>query len=282
MPDVPSGTKAASGADGRVVVLTDLDGTLLDYDTYSCEVVAPVVARLNRAAVPIVFCSSKTWAEQEVYRRRLGIKAPFIVEDGGAIFIEPGYFPFPYDYHREVGGYQVIELGMPYEEIRRILGQIRQESKLDFRGFGDMDAAEISGITGLNLESAGLARQRCYEEMLSLTGSEPEIGIILRGIEEAGLTWGRGTRFYSVGGGNNKGKAARVVLGLFRRKLGRIKTIGIGDSQNDLPMLAEVEVPVLVERPGNGWQEAEMPGLFRVRGVGPRGWARAVQELVAI
>ena len=41
--------------EGKIVIFTDLDGTLLDYYTYSCEIVMPLVARLRRASVAIVF-----------------------------------------------------------------------------------------------------------------------------------------------------------------------------------------------------------------------------------
>lgn len=278
----PMNHEAMGLQDGRVVIFTDLDGTLLDYDTYSCEVVAPLVARLNKAEIPVVFCSSKTRAEQEVYRRRLGLDSPFIVEDGGAIFIEAGYFPFPYDYHRLTKGYQVIEMGIPYREIRRLLREIRQRSKLAFRGFGDMDAAQVAGLTGLDLAQARLARKRDYEETLDLSGSEQEIRLVLGEIEKAGLRWTRGSRFYGVTGGNDKGMAARILAGLFNRKLGRTKTIGLGDSPSDVPMLAEVDVPLLVQKPGGYWEKVELPGLRRVDGVGPQGWVKAVTELAGL
>jgi len=266
----------------QLVIFTDLDGTLLDYHNYSCDRVAPLVLRLKRAAVIIVFCSSKTRAEQELYRKKLGISSPFIVEDGGAVFIEKGYFPFHYDYHRIINSYQVIELGMPYKEVRRRLDEVRQKNNLAFQGFGDMDTAQVAGLTGLDMASAGLARKREYEETLNLTGSKEEISLILKKIEEAGLKWTRGTRFYGVMGSSDKGKAVKILIGLFNRKLGKIKTIGVGDSLNDVPMLAEVDVPVLVQKPGKYWEEINLPNLYRVEGVGPEGWVKAIEKLVAI
>lgn len=268
--------------DGKLVIFTDLDGSLLDYDTYSCEVVMPLVTRLNQMGVPIVFCSSKTQAEQEAYRQKMGINSPFIVEDGGAIFIESGYFPFSHDYHRVIGNYQVIELGMPYREIRRKINEVREKNNLAFRGFGDMNADEIASLTGLDLASARLARKREYEETLNLTGSEQEIRLVLNKIEKAGLKWTRGTRFYSVMGGSNKGRAVKILIALFERKLGKIKTIGIGDSHNDVPMLAEVDIPVLVQKPGSYWEQMEIPNLYRVEGIGPEGWVRSVEKLTGI
>jgi mannosyl-3-phosphoglycerate phosphatase len=266
----------------KTIIFTDLDGTLLDYGDYSSSRVNPLVSKLNELGVLIVFCSSKTRLEQEVYRRRLGIATPFIVENGGAIYINQKYFSFPYEYHRKDQGYYVIELGMPYIKIRQRIIEIRNRDKLSFRGFGDMDIDEIANLTGLDMESAGMAQKREYTETLNLTGSEREIKHTLSKIEEGGLEWIKGTRFYSISYGSNKGKATRIVIKLFRRKLGSINTIGVGDSFNDKPMLAEVDTAVLVQKPGDYWEGIELPNIYKVEGVGPNGWVKAVQRLIAV
>ena len=266
----------------KTIIFTDLDGTLLDYRDYSYSRVAPLVSKLKDRGVIIVFCSSKTRAEQDVYRGRLGINTPFIVENGGAIYIGQDYFPFTYEYHRLDGRYHVIELGLPYKEIRRRLNEIRDSSNLSFKGFGDMDAAEVASITGLDIASAELAQQREYNETLNLTGSEKETGFILSQIERAGLEWVKGTRFYSVAFGSNKGKAVSVLTELFRRKTGKIRTIGVGDSLNDISMLAEVDVPVLVQKPGGCWEDIKLPNLYKVEGIGPEGWVNAIKNLIRL
>jgi len=266
----------------RTIIFTDLDGTLLDYRDYSSSVVAPLVLKLKAGGIIIVFCSSKTRAEQEVYRSRLAINTPFIVENGGAIYINSDYFAFAYEYHRRDGGYRIIELGMPYEQIRQRLDDVRQRNNLSFKGFGDMDTAEVADITGLDMASARLAQQREYSETLNLTGSEKEIRLVLSKIAKTGLEWAKGTRFYSVAYGSNKGRAVRILIELFRRKLEKIKTIGIGDSFNDAPMLAEVDTAVLVQKPGGYWEKMELPNLYKVEGVGPEGWVEAVERLIAL
>ncbi|MFC1875596.1 HAD-IIB family hydrolase, partial [Chloroflexota bacterium] len=227
-------------------------------------------------------CSSKTKAEIEVYRERLGLDTPFIVENGGAIFIDRDYFSFPYGHHRAICNYRVIELGIAYGEVRRILEGVRRENRLFFRGFSDMDDAQVAALTGLDMASAGRARQREYGETLDLGGSERDTKHILDRIKDTGLNWSRGSRLYSVAGGSDKGIAVRVVAGLYNEKLGKIKTIGVGDSPNDEPMLAEVDFPVLVQKPGGCWEEIELPNLYRVEGVGPKGWVEAVKGLTGI
>lgn len=138
----------------KVVVFTDLDGTLLDCATYSYAPAEPALELLRRKKIPVVFCSAKTRAEQEVYRDELSIYDPFIVENGGAIFIGQGYFPFTFDYDKTWGGYLVIELGSPYQEIRRLLEEMRSDTGTNFKGFGDMSMEEVVIETGLPLDAS--------------------------------------------------------------------------------------------------------------------------------
>ena len=74
----------------KPVIFTDLDGTLLDRAGYSYAPAVPALERLRRNKIPLVFCSAKTRAEQEVYRKEIEIYDPFIVENGGAHFYSPG------------------------------------------------------------------------------------------------------------------------------------------------------------------------------------------------
>ncbi len=62
--------------------------------------------------------------------------------------------------------------------------------------------------------------------------------------------------------------------------MGRVKTVGLGDSLNDLPLLAVVDIPILVQKSQGHWEKMELPNLCRVEGVGPVGWGRAMDELV--
>ena len=262
------------------VIFTDLDGTLLDLETYSYNGALPSIEQLRSQEVPIIFCSAKTRAEQEVYRKELQINDPFIVENGGAIFISQGYFPLDFEYHKAKDGYQVIELGIPYNRIREILAQVRNDTGVNFRGFGDMSAEEVASLTSLDLEAAQQAKAREYDETLNLEETPEEVNEVLNAIKGKGLNYTSGGRYYDVTGPNDKGKATRILIDLFNRKSGPIKTIGIGDSPNDLPMLSAVDIPILVQKPRGTWEEIDIPHLRRAEGIGPEGWARAVEEIL--
>jgi len=262
------------------LVFTDLDGTLLDSETYSYQKSLATIDRLKETGIPIIFCSAKTRAEQEVYRRELGLFHPFIVENGGAIFIPRAYFPFSFDYHRDVNHLLAIELSIPRSGVRKLLAKIGRENDFRFRGFGDMSAAEVAEITGLNLESAKLARQREYDEPVEFDRSErKDLVKFLTKLEEANLNWSHGGRLYHVMGGGGKGKAVEVLSGLYRKMWGKIRTVGLGNGSNDLPMLSQVDIPVLVQKRDHSWEDMNLPRLRRVRGVGPEGWSRAILEI---
>jgi len=262
------------------LIFTDLDGTLLDSETYSYEKSLAAINRLKENAIPIIFCSAKTRAEQEIYRRELGLFHPFIVENGGAIFIPRAYFPFPFDYHKAVHDLLVIELAIPHSRVRKLLAKIGKENDLRFRGVGDMSAAEVAEITGLNLEFAKLAKQREYDEPVEFDPSgERDLSKFLAKLGEAGLSWAYGGRLYHVMRGGDKGKAVEILSGLYRKMWGEIRTVGLGNGLNDLPMLSQVDIPILVQKRDYSWEDMNLPRLCKVQGVGPEGWSRAIVEI---
>ncbi len=259
----------------NILVFTDLDGTLIDHDTYSWEPARESIEMLKGARIPIIPCTSKTRAEIEFYRRGMGLEDPFISENGGGIFIPKEYFDFNFDYDKEVGNYKVIELGMSYGDIRRALDEMRSFG--DITGFGDMSVEEVARDTGLSLEEARMAKEREYDEAFIFSGDEEGLK---RAIKKAGLRWTKGGRYWHIMGNNDKGKAVRILTGLFAKKLGSVQTVGLGDSLNDLPMLEAVEIPILVQKKDGSYDaRVDVPGLIKTDAPGPEGWAKAVRSL---
>src|SRR5512139_1911126 len=141
----------------KLIVFTDLDGTLLDVNTYSFEKALPGLEQLRQRDVPLVFCSSKTRKEIEWYRRKLGNHHPFIAETGGGIYIPDAYFPFAVEVPAHTGEiaqqYLLIRLGERHEILRSALQDL-QFRGFRARGFGDMSVEELMKITGLSREEA--------------------------------------------------------------------------------------------------------------------------------
>lgn len=268
------------GTETKKVVFTDLDGTLLHPLTSSYSQALDAIRLLQEKDIPIIFCSAKTRGEQQVYMEELGIKDPFIVENGGAIFIPKNYFRFPFAYDKVTQDYLVIELGAPYQEIRQRLKRANEETDGHIVGFGDMDVEEVARETALNLKSAELARQREYSEMVRIEGDRKIVELVLKEIKKAGLNYTPAGKLYEVMEGNDNGKAVQILIALYKLNFAEAWTAGIGNDEDDSPMLSAVDLPILVQGHDNRWKKPKVKDIYRARGVGPEGWDIAVKELV--
>jgi mannosyl-3-phosphoglycerate phosphatase len=263
------------------VVFSDLDGCLLDRRTYSAEAARPAVEALAEARVPLVFCTSQTRVEVEHHRRALGNEDPFVVENGGAIFIPRGYFPFPHALTRTDGPYAVLELGVRYERLVRLFDDLRRTTGLQLRGFSDMTVAEVAKRTGLSVEAATRAKEREYDEPFTATLTPIEQGILIEEARSRGLSVSRGGRFFHLLGGHNKGLAAELLIRLFRTQWRGIPVVALGEGPNDLSLLLLADHPVVIPRDwgvvdpalrDGGWHVAPAPG--------PSGWKLEVLRLL--
>jgi mannosyl-3-phosphoglycerate phosphatase len=271
----------------NLIVFTDLDGSLLDGTTYSYEAATPALTALREQGIPLVLVSSKTRAEMEPLRQRLGHRDPFIVENGGAVFIPHGLFDFPFERMRTKSPYQVIELGLPYHMLREVLKQIEDAVETPLQGFGDLSVEAIMQVTGLSRSDAILAKQREYDEPYLLQGPQELIEEVCRQIVSRGLRWTKGGRLFHLMGQNDKGEAASVLLRCYHRQqhlngeAERIETVGIGDSINDAPLLAMVDYSILVQKPDGSYDpDIHLSGMIRAPGIGPVGWNEAVLDLL--
>jgi len=265
----------------RLILFTDLDGALLDATTYRHDVTRSALDRLREYAVPLIICTSKTKAEVEPLRREIDNHDPFIVENGGALYIPDGYFKDPLTGSTGRDGYRVVELGIAYPRVRKALRRIEKMVGATLIGFGDMTAEDIVRVTGLARPDAERARQREYDEPFLIDGSPMSLEGVREAAQQLGLAVLPGGRFHLLVGGIDKGRACQFLIEHYRNEWGEVTTAGIGDSLNDWPMLQVVDRPFLVERPEGGYVAGGgVEGLTRLRGIGPDGWKKGVSRLL--
>jgi len=268
----------------RTIVFTDLDGTLLAHDSYSWEGARPALQELRRRRIPLVFCSSKTRAEVRSLRRAIGNSDPFIVENGGVVVIPPIHSPRLTSTSRKRE--RVLALGRPYAEVVSALQIVARQAGVDVRGFQQMDDEEIAERTGLSLKEAHRARQRETGEPFLLMNARPkEIRALSRLAHEIGYTIQRGGRFWHISANCDKGLALSTVISFYRAAWRTpLRTVALGNSGNDLPMLQVVDRPILMPLPdGRFDREITMvlPRVICFPEQGPEGWAKAVLEAIA-
>ena len=68
-----------------VVIFTDLDGSLLHRDTFKFDPIKNYITTLIDHGIIIIPNSSKTEAEIKKFNKELGIKLPYISENGSSI-----------------------------------------------------------------------------------------------------------------------------------------------------------------------------------------------------
>ena len=257
------------------VVFTDLDGTLLDHDTYEWDAAEPALRLLRDRGVAWVLVTSKTRAEVEHWRRVLGNDHPFVVENGGAIFVPDAYFE-DVPGTAQWNGYEVMARGVPYAEVIARLELASRLSRCRVRGFHDMTAEEVAAACNLPIEQAILAKQRKYDEPFEVIDLE-RAGALETAVTAQGMKYVRGGRFHHVSGQHDKGCAVKLLTGLFRRRAGSsVTTIGLGDGLNDVPLLLAVDVPVVLRSADVNEILERVPAALVTERGGPEGWSEAV------
>ena len=259
----------------RLIIFTDVDGTLIDHFTYRWEEAVPTLALLKAINVPVILNTSKTYAETLKLVREMGLKYPFAVENGAAIFFPMDFSPLPEGCARVGEGYCALVLGRTYDEIR---GFFREHAeRYHLKGMGDMDLGTLRELTGLPEDVLELTRRRMFSEPF-VAGDPERLEEFVRVAGENGYKVLRGGRFYHlVSADQSKGKVVEVVRSLFGE--GTL-TVGLGDSENDEDMLRAVDIPVLIPNPKRGYAPLSVPNLIRAKCLGPKGWSEEVMRIL--
>lgn len=253
------------------LVFSDLDGTLLDHDTYGYEEAREGMELLRNQNAQLILVSSKTVPEMERIHREMGLSAPFIFENGGGIF-------WP-DRGEELLGLTCGELKKNRDALESALGG-------PVRFITEMEADEIASLTGLSPERARLSQQRTTS-MPFIVPSGRRIGIdemneINMALHDAGLQVTKGGRFYHlISRQSDKGAAIASVIEYYRRRgASRLKTVGIGDSENDIPMFKSVDIPVVVRKKDGSVIATGIGHIVETTAVGPAGFTEAVKRIL--
>lgn len=262
-----------------LLIVSDLDGTLLDPVTYALGPAEAVVGRLRRAGVPLVACSSKTRAEIESLLSRLGLDEPFICENGGALYVPHASVSSD----KANGGRLRIDLGRPYEEVVATLREAAADMHVQIRGFSDMSVAEISRDCGLPPLQAQLAKLRDFDEPFRILETDPGLcSRFLKTLHRRGLRTVEGGRYFHAIGETDKGMAVNVLRAHYGKD-GTAVLVGLGDAPNDIPLLRAVDIPVIVRREDSAASSRllrEVPTARVTERLGPAGWAEAVSDIM--
>ncbi|MEN8720151.1 MAG: HAD-IIB family hydrolase [Oceanococcaceae bacterium] len=246
------------------VVVTDLDGCLLDAIDYGWQPAQPALALLREQQIPLVLNTSKTWAEVRPLQRALEIPTgtAVVVENGGAVHLHDRQHP----------------LGVPRETLGDWLTDHDCARRYRFQSFTELGVRGIARATGLSLGAAARAAERCWTEPLLWEDSADARERFTAEARAAGLQVLAGGRFLHLQGPVDKGDALPVLRAIFAVDGDDAPPIvALGDAENDRAMLAAADVAIWVRSP----RHPVPAGVPRARvsiDTGPLGWNQSLQQ----
>ncbi len=259
------------------IVFTDLDGTLLDHFSYSYEKSMPGIELLKKEEIPLVMVSSKTRPEMISLHTELGLDSPFVFENGAGIF-------YPMD---ESGRYKIELNGRSIEELSEETHLLKNLLEREIKTILEMDIDEIVAYTGLSEEKAKYSIMR-VASLPFILPEKSEISLeriheINKKLAHNELRLTRGGRFYHFSSINaNKGFAVRRILDFYRDIYHPegLLTACMGDSENDIVMMEQVDRPFLVKKHDGTHIETGEVKTGLTQGIGPGGFTEAVKLFV--
>lgn len=252
------------------LVFTDLDGSLMEHETYSIEAARPALAALADRGITPIFASSKTAAEIITIQETSGLAAPFICENGAAVYAD---------------GFATAEplavFGARREEWLTDVHELRERMGWKFSGFADWSNKDVSRHTGLPEADAELARQREFTEPMLWQDTQANFQLFLKALAELDLTTLEGGRFISIQSDFDKSHGMKWWQSQFAEP--RPFLVALGDSPNDASLLAASDVAVAIKSAKSDQLDPAGPQrLIRTKRPGPSGWNDAINEILAL
>jgi mannosyl-3-phosphoglycerate phosphatase len=261
-------------------VVTDLDGTLLDEERYTCDAARPALDALAAARVPLVLATSKTRAEVEHFAATIMGNPMYIVENGGEVVVPAERSP-TYSNGASMRQPLIIELGVRRHLLLMHLADIAEETGARLRGFAHLSLEETMALTGLPEMLARFARDRHYDEPFLL--EQGRLPPLVAAASRRGLRVTHGGRWHHLTGDTDKGMALTVLRQRVVLEGRRPFMVGLGDAANDLSFLRVVDRPIVIPRP-NGVDPglaSALPHAERTPKAGPAGWNAAILAVLA-
>ncbi len=262
--------------DTLVIIFTDLDGTLLDHNSYSFAPATSCLDTIRRQDIPLIFTSSKTAVEIEELCAQTNLYHPYIAENGGLLAIPENYFSTGTTsrvYEKEL-------IGTPRRDIAMALKKVSGLYK--FKSFSEMACSEIMQLAGLDEKQACNANARECSEPVHWRDGNDRLEAFAKHLEDHDLQLLSGGRFYHVMGHHDKAMTMSLLLKKYQgyRSKSTI-SIALGDSPNDLKMLESADYGVVIPNPDSPNQGLDSRArLICADNSGPRGWNDTLTELL--
>ena len=268
--------------DMKLLIFTDLDGTLLSFRKQEFKSVKPFISALNSKGIHLIPNSSKCFSEILPLMVELGLKTPFITENGSAIFIPNDYLEKKPNEAKVLGNHWVIKLGTEKEVINN---KIKHSNFKEFSKYSlflkNMTQLQQSYYTGIKLGSLKEGLLKEYGEPFIWMGNKEKLEEYKHILNEEGLSITTGARLLHLNGLNSKGDAmSKLLEELKLQGIKDIDTIACGDSPNDISMLELADYAVVIRLPDKkNMALSRTSNISNSKKIAPEGWQEALEEI---
>ncbi|WP_111977966.1 HAD-IIB family hydrolase [Algibacillus agarilyticus] len=271
------------------LMYSDLDGSFLDHHDYNYQAALPAFNKLRQLNIPVIFNTSKTFAEVAAFNIELDNDAGFVIENGSMVCLPehikiPEYL-LPDVQVNQYENYHLINLGTSVQTITSTLKSLKQQYAFKFTGFSELSAIEVAELTSLPLHKAKLAKKRYASEPLVWQDTDKALKKFSSELKKQKLTLLKGGRFYHVLGEVNKATAVNWLTQLYAINNPYVNwnTLSAGDSPNDFAMLSETDIAICI-RDAQGQHLELTSSNLQINPVthGSQGWCEGVMQATDI
>jgi len=262
------------------LIVTDLDGTLLNHHDYSYQEALSTLEKLEAHGIPVIINSSKTAAEIEQLRRDLNNQTPFIVENGSGVLIPKSYFEMRPEGAQEWGDYWEVILGKPRAELIERLKQVPELFHHCYQSYSDSTVEDVMSMTGLSHSEATASMDRRYTEPLKWSDSIATKIEFFNVLRKQHLHHTEGGRFIHLMGQTNKGSAMTWLARYHAKQYKKnIRIVALGDANNDIDMFTAADIAAVIKSPVNPPPEFDHSHKIMSTKTGAAGWAEVIESI---
>ena len=257
----------------QILIFTDLDGTLLNKDTFRFDEIEDYFRELLSIGINIIPNSSKTESELLNFNKENNLNLSFIAENGSSIHgLNIIHEDLP----------DKILMSKPVDKIYEIYKQkISSDLQQKIKFISKFNTNEQKKIFGLPINKIKLAMERKHSIPIQFKGSKVEKNEFTKIINNAGLTIQTGGRIMNICDNTNKSIAMLKTIELIKKKINEeIISIGVGDNQNDLDMLKKSDYPCLVKNNSFDNSLIFIDNLIKSSEPSPLGWADVIKTAI--
>lgn len=260
------------------LIFTDLDGTLLDHESYDAAPADEMIRSLREKEIAdVIPITSKTQAELVSLVRRIPFGAVPRISENGSVIRVPAGCPLATGQDDETW-----IPGIAHAQIMETIAALPASLRTHLCGFSDMDLGGVAHHTGLPASDAALAKERDASEPFLWSGSDEGMTALSEQMRMKNIRVQRGGRFWHLTGNATKANAMAIVLDRYQQAFPerRFVTIALGDGPNDLEMIEAADYGVIIPNPAGTSVQSEVDSVIRAASPGPAGWVASLSDIL--